>query len=81
MKFYIYENWQAHSHGRSRIHRGDCAWCNDGKGPDNGDYEGKHGEWHGPFDTFTEAHGEQEGSSAKDKKNCGHCCPDKPNWK
>ncbi len=44
MRFYAYENWRAHGH-RMTIHRGDCPFCNDGRGQAGGT-TADNGEWH-----------------------------------
>jgi hypothetical protein len=45
VNFYVYENW---THDRTRIHRGDCTFCNEGQGRGTED-SGRNGRWHGPF--------------------------------
>ena len=43
IEFYSYENWH---HGYARVHRGDCHFCNQGKGLFGGGRT-PNGEWHG----------------------------------
>jgi hypothetical protein len=44
--FYVYENW---THDHARIHRVECAYCNDGHGMHSG-ASLRNGKWHGPYD-------------------------------
>jgi len=53
MAFYVYQNWQAGPH-KAVIHRGECAFCNDGQGRSGG-YDPRHVMWHGPFTTIDDA--------------------------
>lgn len=48
----VYENWTVK---KARIHFGSCPYCNNCKGTHQ-DAGSKNGQWHGPFDTFQEAH-------------------------
>ncbi len=54
MSFWVYENWQAGPH-KAVIHAQACGFCNDGKGRSEGDYDRRHAEWRGPFQTLGEA--------------------------
>ena len=53
MAFWVYEDWKAGPH-MARIHRGNCAFCNDGKGEVSAD-QLKDAKWHGPFDSIGQA--------------------------
>lgn len=65
--YWTYENWV---HKYARVHRPECAHCNDGQGShDAGDSEA--GKWLGPFGKF----GEASSASAFETKPCGHCSP------
>jgi hypothetical protein len=44
-RYWVYENWRRK---RARMHRADCASCNDGKGKQPED-SGRSGHWLGPF--------------------------------
>ena len=44
MTFYAYENWRARGH-RVRVHRGECAYCNHGKGK-TGHADPANAAWH-----------------------------------
>ena len=41
MAFWIYENWTAEN--KAVIHRGDCSFCNEGKGIHSEKEEGRNG--------------------------------------
>lgn len=45
MRYWLYENWQAHGHG-VRVHASSCSYCNDGQGVHKTDNE-TNGKWHG----------------------------------
>ena len=56
MPFYVYENWTAQD--KAVIHKGECGYCNHGKGCHENPSRDKHGRWHGknkPFNTYQEA--------------------------
>lgn len=55
MKFFAYENWRANGH-LTKIHRGDCAFCQNGKGIGGGT-RNDNGRWIelGEFETANEA--------------------------
>lgn len=72
MAYYIYENWQAGPH-KAVIHAGDCGYCNDGKGKMGG-YDPSHAEWHGPFNTLSEARkASRELNNVAEHKECSRC--------
>lgn len=70
--FYIYENWVAHGH-TARIHRGECSFCKEGKGA-HGTINERHGRWHGPFRTYSEAYKTAVKIGGK-VLDCQHCDP------
>jgi len=45
MAWWVYENW---THDRARSHRGDCGYCNHGRGTQPSD-SGRNGQWRGEF--------------------------------
>jgi F-type H+/Na+-transporting ATPase subunit beta len=51
--FWVYENWRAHG-PQSRLHTGECHYCNHGHGVSTGT-RADNGKWHGPFTMYTEA--------------------------
>ena len=53
MSYYIYENWRAEN--KAVIHTGACGNCNNGKGCHENPLGDANGQWHGPFETLTEA--------------------------
>jgi len=54
-KYFIYFNWTAEPGKKAIIHKGECAFCNNGHGihPDKSD---KHGRWLGPYRSREEAY-------------------------
>jgi hypothetical protein len=70
--FYFYENWIAHGL-TIRIHRGACSFCKDGKGA-HGTSNERHGRWHGPFHTYSEAH-QMAVKIGKEVSDCTFCTP------
>lgn len=62
MSFWVYENWRAHgpqtAHGpQSRVHKGECCYCNNGTGVSGARTHGDTDTWHGPYRSFSEATG------------------------
>jgi hypothetical protein len=45
-RHYVHENW---THDRARIHKGECGYCNDGRGTHAGSSP-RNGKWHGPLE-------------------------------
>jgi hypothetical protein len=45
-RYFIYENW---THDRARIHKGECGYCNNGRGTQAGSSP-RNGKWHGPLE-------------------------------
>lgn len=68
MSYFIYENWQAGPH-KAVLHFGSCGFCNNGRGLAGGS-DPKHGEWHGPIASLTEARAKQKGMRVETRKEC-----------
>ncbi|SRR5258706_6290861 len=69
-KYFIYENW---THDRARVHKGECGYCNDGRGTQAGSSP-RNGKWHGPLerdDAFRLA----TRLRRADTKACPNCAP------
>jgi len=73
MTYHFYENWRVRPE-KAKIDYCDCSFCNDGEGTDKVKEDGRNGTWHGPFDTFEEAH-EAARRTGKKVSECGHCRP------
>lgn len=71
--FWIYENWVAEK--KAVIHRGDCCFCNNGKGNQQNKLGNKNGKWHGQFKNYDEARKFAQNLQDRDVRNCGHCMP------
>jgi hypothetical protein len=69
-QFFIYENWRAHGR-RATVHRGECSYCNDGRGV-RGGTRPNNGKWHGPFDNFNAA---DNTARRGERRLCGSCRP------
>jgi hypothetical protein len=65
--YWTYENWV---HKYARVHRAECAHCNDGQGSHDV-VDSRAGQWLGPFDQF----GQALIASAYETQPCGHCSP------
>jgi hypothetical protein len=62
MSFWVYENRRTHgpqlSHGpQSRVHEGECRFCNSGTGVREAGSHPDNDIWHGPFMSLSEATG------------------------
>lgn len=68
MAYYIYENWQAGPH-KAVVHIGSCGFCNNGLGLSGGS-DPKHGKWHGPYETLSDAVDIQKGLRVDVGKEC-----------
>lgn len=68
-RFYVYENW---TNKRARLHRGDCSYCNDGKGSQGTDSV-TNGEWFGPYSTREAAAERLASVSHPNKAQCAKC--------
>ena len=60
--FWVYENQRAHgpqtAHGpQSRVHKGECRYCNNGIGVSGAETNADNDIWHGPFANLGEATG------------------------
>ena len=73
--FFIYENWRAES--KAVIHRSNCAWCRNGQGIHEEKKEGRNGQWHGPFETYEEAHNFAVELN-RPVRHCSHCASGPP---
>ena len=65
--YWTYENWV---HKYARVHRADCAHCNDGRGSHGADLS-HAGRWLGPYEQFVSA----SRASEYEALPCGHCSP------
>jgi hypothetical protein len=71
-QFFVYENWRAHGQ-RATVHRGECSYCNDGRGA-RGGTRPDNGRWHGPFDNFNAADNTALRCGGE-RRLCGSCRP------
>lgn len=69
MSFWVYENW---THKKAIVHRGDCSYCNDGRGI-HGESSDKNGEWHGPFHDRDGAFQRAKATEREDVRSCKSC--------
>jgi len=65
--YWTYENWV---HKYARVHRADCAHCNDGHGT-HGAVGSHAGRWLGPYESFISASQATKFVATP----CGHCSP------
>ncbi len=70
MAFFAYENWV---HKYARVHRGECAHCNNGRGSHDAT-DSRAGQWLGPFDRYDQALGAAMATGFI-ASSCGHCAP------
>ena len=70
-EFWVYENYPTN---RARLHRGDCIFCNHGKGV-SGRGGSKNVHWHGPFATLKAACDKLNELGKKDSGVCYYCNP------
>ena len=68
-EFYAYDN---HHRDRAQVHRGDCPWCNNGRGVQGGS-SGANDQWHGPFSSADDAYGVVRHRA--DVQYCAFCRP------
>ena len=66
-RLWTYKNWV---HKYARVHRADCAHCNDGDGS-HGATNSDAGRWIGPFSLYADA----KQTSEFPVTPCGHCTP------
>jgi hypothetical protein len=69
--YYVYENW---TRKRSRIHRAECSFCNDGMGVQSAD-SGNNGMWHGPYTDRALAFKKAESFGYPEIRRCEQCRP------
>jgi len=69
--FYVYESW---THKRVRVHRGECGYCNNGRGT-QASHSGKNDAWHGAYQTSKEAFKIAARLNQSDTKGCASCSP------
>jgi hypothetical protein len=69
MTFWVYENT---IHKKCRVHRGDCSFCNDGRGIHGGG-ETNSGRWFGPHAELREAEAFANSRRQPDVRGCGMC--------
>jgi F-type H+/Na+-transporting ATPase subunit beta len=69
MSYYVYENW---ARERARVHRGECGFCNHGRGSQTSSSE-RNGRWHGPYfdQSIAVTHASQ--LKRRDTKVCSYC--------
>lgn len=72
MGFWVYDNTV---NKRARVHRGDCVWCNEGRGRYNGMADPSNGRFLGPFSTYAEAVGSEPMRTRTDVGDCATCSP------
>jgi len=70
MDYWVYEHWTAEN--KARIHRGDCSFCNHGKGCHEFPNDDRNGRWRGPFETFELAETEARGTG-RPVSRCSYC--------
>jgi hypothetical protein len=70
--YFVYENWVAEGH-KTKIHFGDCSFCNSGKGMHQTENE-SNGRWLGPFTNFQEAINAATETGGR-VSHCKHCAP------
>ena len=70
-KYFIYESLVSH---RVRIHKADCAYCNDGAGF-RLNSSVLNGRWHGPYATREDAFRAAKALDRKDTEPCAACLP------
>jgi len=72
MSFWVYENWTVEAGGKAIIHRGDCPFCNHGRGihPNSSD---RNGTWHGQFSTENDAMTYARGLNRRTVSRCRFC--------
>jgi len=70
-QFWVYENW---THDYAAIHRGECSFCNYGRGMHVGSST-KNGEWLGPFADLDEAKARAKQTKRASVRRCNVCAP------
>ena len=76
--FYVYENW---TNTFAKVHRGDCPYCNDGRGFQGRGSKTPSGQWLGPFSHSDEAMSAAQTAAGTHSNRevweggvCGYCC-------
>lgn len=69
--YYIYENWRAEK--KAIIHKGDCPFCNDGKGTGRNTLGEQNCRWHGAFSSYEEARKKAESLKNREVRDCKNC--------
>ena len=73
-EYYFYHNWTAEKGGKAIIHRGDCSFCNNGRGIHNTG-QTRNGQWIGPFNTKFYAIDKAKSVNAARVDLCKKCNP------
>ena len=68
--FWVYEDDPTN---RARVHRGECRYCNHGKGTQKG--RRSDNRWHGPYATSADAFAAMRRLGKRDTGGCGVCRP------
>lgn len=68
-EYYVYENWTVK---RVRVHRGECGYCNFGRGMQAAD-SGRNGRWHGPYADRATALASANSLGQRDTRACASC--------
>jgi len=71
--YYVYENWQV-SPRKTKIHRGSCPFCNNGRGF-RGGTDPSRGAWHGPFISKRDAQRKARQLRRTKNDDCQICNP------
>jgi hypothetical protein len=68
-EFWAFEDWMV---SRARVHRGDCVFCDHGRGIHGGG-TGQNSAWHGPYSSRGEAGASC--SRVRNPRSCHWCLP------
>lgn len=71
MSFYIYENWTAEK--KAVIHKGDCSFCDNGRGVHENVRGDRNGKWRGPFESYQGAKNIAESLGDRQVRDCKKC--------
>ncbi|MCY6371224.1 hypothetical protein [Clostridium ganghwense] len=69
--YYVYENWTADK--KAVIHRGECRFCNNGKGTGKGTLGESNGKWHGGYLKYQDAKKKAESLENREVRECKFC--------
>ena len=74
--WWIYENWRAVPGGEAIVHKGNCPWCNHGRGIHwkRRKTSDKNGRWHGPYPTKNDALAQAQRLRRRETRSCKYCC-------